>query len=72
LRDAVAGAAERIGTYPRTGVVRPDLTSGPYRFVILTGFPYVIVYAENSDPPVIVRILHGARDLPRLLRDLSQ
>jgi toxin ParE1/3/4 len=70
LRDAVAKATERIGTYPRIGVVRPDLTGGPYRFVVLSGFPYLIVYAENHDPPLIVRILHGARDLPRLLRDL--
>lgn len=70
FRDAVANTAERIGTYPRIGVVRSDLTTGPYRFVVLTGFPYLIVYAENRDPPLIVRILHGARDLPRLLRDL--
>jgi toxin ParE1/3/4 len=70
LRDAVAKAAERIGTYPRIGVVRLDLTSGPYRFVVLTGFPYLIVYAEDHDPPLIVRVVHGARDLPRLLRDL--
>ena len=71
LRDAVARAAERIGTYPRIGVVRRDLTSGPYRFVVLTGFPYLIAYAENHDPPLIVRVVHGARDLPRLLRDLA-
>jgi toxin ParE1/3/4 len=70
LRDAVANAAERIGTYPQIGVVRRDLTSGPYRFVMLTGFPYLIVYAENHDPPVIVRVIHSARDLPRLLGQL--
>jgi toxin ParE1/3/4 len=70
LLDAVVKAAERIGSYPRIGTVRPDLTSGPYRFIALTGFPYLIAYAENRDPPLIVRILHGARDLPRLLRNL--
>jgi toxin ParE1/3/4 len=70
LRGAVAKAAERIGTYPRIGVVRRDLTSGPYRFVVLAGFPYLIAYAEDYDPPLIVRVVHSARDLPRLLRDL--
>jgi toxin ParE1/3/4 len=71
LLDTVLKAAERIGQYPQIGGRRPDLTgSARYRFVILTGFPYLIVYAENHDPPLIVRIIHGARDLPRLLRDL--
>lgn len=71
LLDAVLRAAERIGQYPRTGVRRPDLTAGVrYRFVVLTGYPYLIVYAEDRDPPLIARILHGAQDLPRLLRDL--
>jgi plasmid stabilization system protein ParE len=27
--------------------------------------------ADNRVPPVIVRIVHAARDLPRLLRDLN-
>jgi hypothetical protein len=30
----------------------------------------LIVYAEDHDPPLIVRVVHGVRDLPRLLRDL--
>jgi toxin ParE1/3/4 len=71
LLDAVLRAAERIGQYPRIGVHRPDLTSSArYRFVVLTGYPYLIVYAADRDPPVIARVLHGARDLPRLLRTL--
>jgi len=36
----------------------------------LTGFPYVIVYDAGRRPPAIVRILHGARDLPEILRGL--
>jgi toxin ParE1/3/4 len=71
LLDAVRKAAERIGQYPQIGARRPDLTaSARHRFVALTGFPYLIVYAENRDPPLIVRLVHGARDLPWLLRDL--
>jgi len=71
LLDAVLNAAERIGQYPQIGAHRPDLTaSARYRFVVLTGYPYLIAYAVDRDPPVIVRVLHGARDLPRLLRTL--
>jgi toxin ParE1/3/4 len=73
LLDAVRKAAERIGQYPQIGARRPDLTaSARHRFVALTGFPYLIVYAEDRDPPLIVRILHSARDLPRHLQDLPQ
>jgi toxin ParE1/3/4 len=71
LLDTVLGAAERIGQYPKIGRVRGDLTTdSKYRFVTLTGFPYLVVYAEDRDPPLIVRVVHAARDLPRLLKDL--
>ena len=70
LRDSIAKAASQIGTHNYAGVSRPDLANPPYRFAILTGFPYVIVYNADRKPPLIVRILHGARDLPELLHDL--
>ena len=70
LRDAVGKAAKHIGEYAHFGVSRPELADAPYRFVALTGFPYVVVYNADRRPPLIVRILHGARDLPEILRDL--
>jgi toxin ParE1/3/4 len=70
LRDGVVRAAERIGEHVHIGVRRPELAGEPYRFVALTGFSYVIVYNSGRRPPLIVRILHGARDLPAILRDL--
>jgi toxin ParE1/3/4 len=70
FRDAVARAAERIGEHPQHGMLRPDLADEPYRFLVLTGFPYLIVYNAARRPPLILRILHGARDLPEVLRDL--
>jgi len=70
LRTSVVKAATNIGTYPHFGVFRSDLADAPYRFVMMTGFPYVIVYNADRRPPLIVRILHGARDLPEILRDL--
>lgn len=68
LRDGIARAAEHIGAHLRIGTERPELAEAPYRFLTLTGFPYVVVYNAGRHPPLIVRILHGARDLPEALR----
>ena len=70
LLAAVGRAAENIGIHPRIGVSRPDLAGDRYRFVMLSGFPYTLVYNAERDPPRIVRVLHGARDLPQALRHL--
>ena len=70
LRQAVIDAATRIGDHPRIGTVRAELADDPIRFLPMTGFPYVIVYDSAMKPPLILRVLHGARDLPELMRDL--
>lgn len=70
LRDAVHRAASQIGDHPEIGRVRSDLADEPYRFFLLTGFPYIVVYNAARTPPLIVRILHGARDLPDVLWEL--
>jgi toxin ParE1/3/4 len=70
LREAIATAANRIGEHPELGVIRPELAEEPHRFIMLTGFPYVIVCNADRNPPLILRVLHGARDLPIILRNL--
>lgn len=70
LHDAVVKAARRIGEHVQLGVTRSDLARDNFRFLVLTGFPYIIVYDAERRPPVIARILHTARDLPEMLRDL--
>lgn len=69
LRAAVVDSARRIGRFPGLGTERPDLAQPPARFLPVQGFSYLLVY--DPDPPVILRILHGARDLPEVLRDLG-
>jgi toxin ParE1/3/4 len=68
LRDAVRRAAMRIAEHPWAGVERPEFLDEPFRILILTGYPYLLVYNAERDPPAIVRVLHGARDLPTLLK----
>lgn len=46
------------------GYVRPELARHPYRFCVVRGFPYVVAYDPTPTRPVIVRVVHGARDLP--------
>ena len=72
LRDTIARTAERIGTHRLVGTQRPDLAAPAYRFLSLTGFPYIVVYNAERQPPLIVRVLHGARDLPVLLATLGE
>jgi len=70
LRDAAVRAAERIGANPFIGATRPRLGADRFRFLLLVGTSYVVVYAE-TDPPRIPRVLHAARDLPRVLAGLD-
>jgi toxin ParE1/3/4 len=72
LRDTIARTAQRIGIHPQVGMPRPDLAAPPYRFISLTGFPYIVIYNSERRPPLIVRILHGARDLPDILAALEE
>ena len=70
LRDSVLVAAQRIGSHPQLGISRSKIAKEPYRFLVLAGFPYIVVYNAMATPPIVLRILHGARDLPELLKDL--
>ncbi|HYF90521.1 type II toxin-antitoxin system RelE/ParE family toxin [Azospirillum sp.] len=57
----------KIAAVPGIGRARPEL--GPnLRSLALQ--PYVIVYSHTEPHRVIViRIIHGARDLPRIMQD---
>jgi hypothetical protein len=46
-----------------------DLTKLPVRFWTLPKYPnYMIVYNPHARPLAILRVLHGMRDLKRLLK----
>lgn len=69
FRDSLAVAARRLGDHPNSSHTRPDLADPPIRFLTLSGFPYVVAYDALRRPPLILRVLHGARDLPAQLSD---
>lgn len=60
-------AVKRLETSPGIGHRRPDLCPEPYRLLLVRS--YYIVYDATAKPPVIIRILHAARDIDSLMRD---
>jgi plasmid stabilization system protein ParE len=68
VEAAVFLACNLLVKSPSAGVVRRDLTTLPVRFWVVHPYPnYLIVYDPEKRPLQIIRILHGARNLPSLL-----
>jgi plasmid stabilization system protein ParE len=54
---------------PLAGSQRDDLTALPLRFWLVQPYRnYWIVYDPNTKPLQVMRVLHGGRDVPALLR----
>ena len=67
LLAAAVVAARRLQARSKLGRVRLDLASERYRFWSLRGFPYLMVYDAEAEPPIILRFVHQSRDLPAVL-----
>lgn len=65
--DALDEAMDRLADNPGTGHVRRDLTDEDVRFWPV--FKYLVIYRPDTKPLEIVRVLHGRRDLKRLLSE---
>jgi len=64
--DQFFNAFEKLARQPRMGHTRSDLTERDVRFWP-TG-SYLIVYREGPTALQILAILHGARDVPEVIR----
>ena len=69
VREAVFDTAEILGTHADLGV-RPRFSARRFagiRFLPTAPYPnYLVFYRELPDQVEILRVLHGARNLPRL------
>ena len=66
---AIHAACSFLADTPLAGHIREDLTALPLRFWLVQPYRnYWIVYNPEKKPLQIIRIIHAARDLPRLLR----
>jgi len=65
VRLQIFDACQRIAENPGIGHRREDLTDKPVLF--WPAGSYLIIYNPARKPVEIVRVLHGARDVPSLL-----
>lgn len=65
----IYGAFETLAQNPGLGHKRSDLTSHPVLFFAV--YSYMIVYRPCT-PLEIARVLHGRRDLKRILESLER
>ena len=69
VEEEIRSACTLLAERPLQGHLRRDLTDLPVRFWTLPKYPnYMIVYNPDARPPAILRVLHGKRDLKRLLK----
>jgi plasmid stabilization system protein ParE len=68
VESAIFQACELLGRAPMLGHSRRELTKLPLRFWPVRGYSnYLIVYDPSPQPIRVVRIIHGARNLPEIL-----
>lgn len=65
LLDRIDNACSHLAENPQLGPARPDLRL-ELRYMIVAR--YLILYRVMAEGVEIVRVVHGARDLPRLFR----
>jgi plasmid stabilization system protein ParE len=65
--DALNDAMQLLAENPGIGHLRPDLTPQDVRFWSV--FRYLVIYRPDTKPLEIVRVLHGKRDVRRLLEE---
>jgi plasmid stabilization system protein ParE len=66
---AIYRACAFVAEAPMRGHSRPDLTTRSLRFWTLTRYPnYTIVYRPETAPLQVVAVLHGKRNVRRILK----
>ena len=65
VAEAFHEAFAKVAESPDLGHRREDLTVSPVLFFAV--WSYLVVYKPETEPLEIVRVLHGARDVPTIL-----
>jgi plasmid stabilization system protein ParE len=69
VEQAIYAACDFVAESPMRGHFRPDLTIRSLRFWTLTRYPnYPVVYRPETSPLQVVAVLHGKRDVRRVLK----
>jgi plasmid stabilization system protein ParE len=64
VREEILDAIRKLVPFPHQGHKRPDLTSLPLRYQIVRD--YIIAYAPEERPLLVIAVLHGRRN-PRVI-----
>ena len=64
VREDILNTIRALVSFPHQGHRRPDLTSRPLRFTVVR--EYLIAYAPDERPLLVVAVLHGRRS-PRVM-----
>ncbi len=69
VEKAIFDACAFLAEAPMRGHSRPDLTARPLRFWTLSRYPnYVIVYRPEKAPLQVIAVMHGKRNIQRILK----
>jgi plasmid stabilization system protein ParE len=69
VERAIFEVCESAAKTSLSGHSRPDLTARRLRYWTLTKYPnYSVVYRPETTPLEIVAVMHGRRNIPRILR----
>jgi toxin ParE1/3/4 len=69
VRHALYSAFDLLASHPGIGHTRDDLTERALKFWSV--YSYLVVYDPAGDPLTIVAVLHGARDVAQILKEIG-
>ncbi len=69
VEEAIVATCFSVADTPGLGHRRPEVRNTKVLFLAVQGYErYSIAYLAGTEPLRIVRVVHGARDVPRLFR----
>ena len=73
VEQAIYDACAFLAENPLCGHSRPDLTARAVRFWTLSRYRnYSVIYRPDTAPLQIIAVLHGKRDIQRVLKQRNQ
>jgi plasmid stabilization system protein ParE len=70
VESRILEACEGVARHPQLGSKRREITPLPIRFWVVTRYPnFIVVYRPETKPLQIIAVLHGKRDIKRLMEE---
>jgi len=72
VRDRIISTAKKLEDFPMTGRAVPDEKISKRGFRMIGVSSYLLFYKVYSQKVIILRVLHGKRDYPHLLSEITE